>query len=659
MSESSFSSDEDDEETLDLARLKRMIVIARDLQASSKMDEEIAYESMLETISFVFGEAQNFARSFDNGKNVSEAQTSFEMLFNTSKKDGVPKLVRDHLVSTLKKLVLKLKNDGKTRSRIHQKQNDDIQVFVLLPMAYRELEASEHHDSILEPFCAALSSLNSKARFRLVNIWSRAVTKNHFEGVLTMLHNFVTLRLYTWEGGAASLFARISRVLSFMQLLFKANELHEKREGRLIVSAEKFYNEPVNREINFHQDIQMWLDNEMCFCKFPFIMNAANKALALRMSAHHQMSRSVQRSFMALFTGNASDLTPYMILRVRRDQIVRDSLQQLQRMSEMDLRKPLKVKFVGEEGVDEGGVQKEYFQVITRELIDPKYGMFIQNKKTRTLWLNGRTFEAPVRFELIGTLLGVAVHNSVLIDLRFPTVLYKKLMNKVPVLNDLVDINPDTLKGMKQLLEMKEEDVEDCDLTFEITEECFGAIHTVALKRGGEKIAVTAKNRDEYVRLYVKHLMMESVKEQFDAMKKGFMRACDSDALKMFRPEELELLICGRPELDFHDLEKGTRYDDGYTKDDPIIKRFWKVVHEMDLERQRKLLTFVTGSDRAPIDGLSKLRMVITKSGSETDRLPSAHTCFNHLLLPPYKTKSLMKKNLYIAIEQSEGFGLK
>ncbi len=277
MSESSLSSDEDDEETLDLARLKRMIVIARDLQESSKMDEEVAYvesispsltlrvltrntiyryESMLETISFVFGEAQNFVRSFDNGTNVSEAQTSFEMLFNTSKKDGVPKLVRDHLVSTLKKLVQKLKNDGETRSRIHQKQNDDIRVFVLLPMAYRELEASEHHDSILEPFCAALSSLNSKARFRLVNIWSRDVAKNHFEGVLAMLHNFVTLRLYTWEGGAASLFSRISRVLTFMQLLFKANELHEKREGRLIVSAEKFYNEPVNREINFHQDVR-------------------------------------------------------------------------------------------------------------------------------------------------------------------------------------------------------------------------------------------------------------------------------------------------------------------------------------------------------------------------------------------------------------------
>ena len=305
---------DEDDESIGFSWVKRM-TIARDLQNPPrwmrKAYESISrsltlrvltrntihrYESMLETISFVFGEAQNFVRSFDNGTNVSEAQTSFEMLFNTSKKDGVPKLVRDHLVSTLKKLVQKLKNDGETRSRIHQKQNDDIRVFVLLPMAYRELEASEHRDSILEPFCAALSSLNSKARFRLVNIWSRDVAKNHFEGVLAMLHNFVTLRLYTWEGGAASLFSRISRVLTFMQLLFKANELHEKREADRLWVRRSFTTSPwtersispgrtyccssnyiTQTHITLEHDTNV-ADNEMCFCKFPFIMNAANKA---------------------------------------------------------------------------------------------------------------------------------------------------------------------------------------------------------------------------------------------------------------------------------------------------------------------------------------------------------------------------------------------
>ena len=418
MSEDSSSESDSDDESLDLARLKRMVVIARDLHESSKMEEEVAYDSMMETISFVFGSVQNFVRSFDSGKNLREVESSFQTLFME-----VPRLVRNHLLKTLKELVESLAN-SQTMKRIKNTNNDEIRVFVLLPMAHRELESSEHHSTIIEPFCVALSKLNNKSRHRLCEIWSKDVNAKQFEGVITMLHTFVTLQLYTWEGGAVSLFRKISCVLDFMRLLFEANELYEKREGKLLVSVEKFYNEPVNREINFQQDVRIWLQGDKCFCKYPFIMNAANKALALRVSSQIEMSRSVQQSFMALFTGGASELTPYMILRVRRDHIVRDSLQQLQRMSDMDLRKPLKVKFEGEEGVDEGGVQKEYFQVITRELIDPKYGMFISNKKSRTLWLNGRSFEAPVRFELIGTLLGVAVHNSVLIDLKFPSVLY-------------------------------------------------------------------------------------------------------------------------------------------------------------------------------------------------------------------------------------------
>lgn len=37
--------------------------------------------------------------------------------------------------------------------------------------------------------------------------------------------------------------------------------------------------------------------------------------------------------------------------------------QTLAAVSDEELKKPLKVHFVGEEGIDEGGVQKEYFQV--------------------------------------------------------------------------------------------------------------------------------------------------------------------------------------------------------------------------------------------------------------------------------------------------------
>ena len=255
MSESSEEDDED--ETLDLGRLKRMVVVAKDLHVTSKMDEEFAYESMLETISSVFGKARHFVQSFDKGTNASEAQSAFEILFNTKPDNGgVPRCVRDHLVDTLKELVREMNNDDETKKRMNQKSNDDILVFVLLPMAYRELEASEHHAEILTPFCKAFSALNKKARFRLVNIWSRAWTETQFEGVLTMFHTFVTLHLYTLDG-TTTLFDQIDGVMDFMKFLFKANELHEKREGRLIVSADKFYNEPVNSDVNFVTDVRL------------------------------------------------------------------------------------------------------------------------------------------------------------------------------------------------------------------------------------------------------------------------------------------------------------------------------------------------------------------------------------------------------------------
>jgi ubiquitin-protein ligase E3 A len=64
-------------------------------------------------------------------------------------------------------------------------------------------------------------------------------------------------------------------------------------------------------------------------------------------------------------------------------------------------------------------------------------------------------------------------------------------------------------------------------------------------------------------------------------------------------------------------------------------------------------------SDRSPIEGLSQLGFVISRNGNDDTRLPSAHTCFNHLLLPQYSSEDIMRDKLKYAIEHSEGFGLR
>ena len=101
-----------------------------------------------------------------------------------------------------------------------------------------------------------------------------------------------------------------------------------------------------------------------------------------------------------------------------------------------------------------------------------------------------------------------------------------------------------------------------------------------------------------------------------------------------------------------------TQYDDGFSCDSPCIALLWVVILELPIEMKKKFLFFCTGSDRVPIKGLGNLNFVISRNGADQERLPSAHTCFQHLLLPEYTTKERLRKQLLKAMQETEGFQL-
>lgn len=76
------------------------------------------------------------------------------------------------------------------------------------------------------------------------------------------------------------------------------------------------------------------------------------------------------------------------------------------------------------------------------------------------------------------------------------------------------------------------------------------------------------------------------------------VQVCGGLALNLFRYEELELLVCGLPHLDFAELKSATRYDGGYTAEHETIKQFWDVVMGFTFEQKRSFLRFCTGTDR-------------------------------------------------------------
>ena len=352
---------------------------------------------------------------------------------------------------------------------------------------------------------------------------------------------------------------------------------------------------------------------------------------------------------------NAKDVL--LTINIRRKNLIEDALNELSKQ-DIKLQNPIKVKFIGEQGVDEGGVRKEFFLLFIRQIFDPNYGMFNYNPKTRLYWFNHYTFEPKIKYELIGIIFGLAIYNNIILDVKFPITVYRKLLDLKPTLEDMKECDPELYKNLKFLKETKDEKLkEELDIDFTIVDDKFGEKVVINLKENGDKIKVDQSNKDEYVDLYLNWYFNTSIKEVFTSFERGFYRVFSRDLSKILSPEELELIICGNQILDFHELKRVCKYEE-YTKDSETIKYFWEVLLEFNEEEKKKFLSFVTGCDRAPIDGLGSLPITISNGGSDIEQLPSAHTCFNNLILPNYKNKEKLKKNLLIAINYSEGFGL-
>ena len=355
------------------------------------------------------------------------------------------------------------------------------------------------------------------------------------------------------------------------------------------------------------------------------------------------------------------------LVRCRRSHLVEDALFEVARQIRRDLLKPLKVHFIGEQGVDEGGVKKEFFQLFFDEVLSPDYGMFKVDSESRFLWFTGDSGEKyggeqEEAFLLIGVMAGLAVYNQVILDLPFPGLLWNKLLGIECSFSDFMHAFPEQARSLTKVMEYDEadgslEDVMCLDFTMD-TRTVPGATHNVELKPGGADINVTKANRAEYVRLYVNFAVNKVCEQQFESFSKGFYMLCGGQALEIFRPQELENLVCGSPHLDFDALQRGAVYEGGYNKDSQVVKWFWQIVSELSIEDKKKVLKFFTGSDRSPIGGLEKMKCVIQRAGPDSMFLPTSHTCFNVLMLPDYTSRGKTRDRLLTAINNSCGFGL-
>ena len=168
---------------------------------------------------------------------------------------------------------------------------------------------------------------------------------------------------------------------------------------------------------------------------------------------------------------------------------------------------------------------------------------------------------------------------------------------------------------------------------------------------------VTNENRDQYIHDYIEQLTYFTVYSQVNAFRYGFFTCFPLKAISLFTPSGLKALVEGLPDISVDGLERVTRYDGGYDFFHPTVRQFWTVVHSWSQEKVRKLLEFVTASDRLPVGGVEKLIFTVQKNGVGDGRLPTSLTCFGRLLLPEYNSEEKLREALEKAVENSKGFG--
>ena len=226
------------------------------------------------------------------------------------------------------------------------------------------------------------------------------------------------------------------------------------------------------------------------------------------------------------------------------------------------LKTKLWIEFEGEIGLDYGGVAREWFYLLSKEMFNPYYGLFEYSATDNyTLQINPNSGIANEDhlsyFKFIGRVAGMAVYHGKLLDGFFIRPFYKMMLGK-PI--DLKDMESVDSIYYNSLLSIRENDPTDFDLTFEADEETFGKVVQRELKPGGSKIPVTDENKEEYIQLVIQWRFSSRVQPQMDNFLAGFNELVPLNLIKIFDAGELELLMCGIGVIDVRDWKQNTVY---------------------------------------------------------------------------------------------------
>ncbi|XP_022915522.2 E3 ubiquitin-protein ligase HUWE1 isoform X2 [Onthophagus taurus] len=354
-------------------------------------------------------------------------------------------------------------------------------------------------------------------------------------------------------------------------------------------------------------------------------------------------------------------------VHVRREHVFEDSFRELYRRTPEEWKNRFYIVFEDEEGQDAGGLLREWYMIISRDIFNPMYALFTVSPGDRvTYMINSASHYNPNHlcyYKFVGRVIAKAIYDNKLLECYFTRSFYKHILG-IPV--KYTDMESEDYSFYRGLVYLMENNINDlgCDLTFSTEINEFGVTETRDLIPNGRNVSVNEENKMEYVRRSCQMKMTGAIRQQLTAFLEGFYDIIPKRLISIFNEQELELLISGLPNVDIEDLKTNTEYHK-YQASSLQIQWFWRALRSFDQADRAKFLQFVTGTSKVPLQGFGALegmngvqKFQIHRDDRSTDRLPSAHTCFNQLDLPVYETYDKLRSYLLKAIHEcSEGFG--
>lgn len=212
-----------------------------------------------------------------------------------------------------------------------------------------------------------------------------------------------------------------------------------------------------------------------------------------------------------------------LYMKVKRENLLGQTMLKLKQTKSDGgdaLKLPIKVLFEGEPGQDEGGLRREFFSLLLKEIFTEDFGMFRHNEDVQQYWIQGHAdyFESVPEerkeqlisyFELFGSIVGLAIFNETLVDFPLPFFFFKLKFYGLEsiTLQDYAQWQPETAKSLQFILDYDKE--EECSLedlvsrTFSVDVKIGDQTKTVDLVPNGADIYVNVENRAEFVRLFI------------------------------------------------------------------------------------------------------------------------------------------------------------